>query len=75
MRYELAEYEWVAIKAMLPNKPRGVPRVTTGVSSTASSGSCDPGHLGAICRIILALTRPAITVSSAGGGLASGAAS
>jgi transposase len=27
MRYELAEYEWVAIKAMLPNKPRGVPRV------------------------------------------------
>jgi transposase len=22
------------------------------VSSTASSGSCDPGHLGAICRII-----------------------
>ncbi|MEA2891790.1 MAG: hypothetical protein QOI05_2583 [Bradyrhizobium sp.] len=27
MRYELAEYEWVALKAMLPNKPRGVPRV------------------------------------------------
>src|SRR4051812_40336640 len=27
MRYELAEYEWVAIKAMLPNKARGVPRV------------------------------------------------
>src|SRR5262245_10993922 len=47
---------------------------TTDVSSTASSGSCDPGHLGAICRIILALTRPAITVSSAGGGLVSGAA-
>jgi hypothetical protein len=29
MRYELAEYEWVAIKAMLPNKPRGVPRVNS----------------------------------------------
>jgi len=27
MRYELADYEWVAIKPMLPNKPRGVPRV------------------------------------------------
>ena len=26
MRYELADYEWVAIKPMLPNKPRGVPR-------------------------------------------------
>jgi len=27
MRYELAEYEWTAIRPMLPNKPRGVPRV------------------------------------------------
>jgi len=27
MRYELADNEWVAIKPMLPNKPRGVPRV------------------------------------------------
>jgi transposase len=27
MRYELADKEWVAIKPMLPNKPRGVPRV------------------------------------------------
>jgi transposase len=27
MRYELADYEWIAIKPMQPNKPRGVPRV------------------------------------------------
>jgi transposase len=27
MRYELTDHEWAAIKAMLPNKPRGVPRV------------------------------------------------
>src|SRR3954453_18450472 len=27
MRYELTDYEWVAIRRMLPNKPRGVPRV------------------------------------------------
>ena len=27
MRYELADYEWVAIKPILPNKPRGVRRV------------------------------------------------
>ena len=26
MRYELADDEWIAIKPMLPNKPRGVPR-------------------------------------------------
>ena len=38
MRYELADYEWIGIELMLPNKPRGVPRLTTDVSSTASSG-------------------------------------
>jgi transposase len=27
MRYELADHEWAPIKPMLPNKPRGVPRV------------------------------------------------
>ena len=27
MRYELADFEWVALKPMLPNKSRGVPRV------------------------------------------------
>ena len=27
MRYELSDYEWTAIKPMLPNKPRGVWRV------------------------------------------------
>ncbi len=27
MRYELTDNEWSAITPMLPNKPRGVPRV------------------------------------------------
>jgi transposase len=27
MHYELSDYEWSVIKPMLPNKPRGVPRV------------------------------------------------
>jgi transposase len=27
MRYELTDNEWAAIRPMLPNKPRGVPRV------------------------------------------------
>jgi transposase len=27
MRYKLNDHEWAAIKPMLPNKPRGVPRV------------------------------------------------
>jgi transposase len=63
MRYELTGYEWTAIKPMLPNKPRGVPRVTTAVSSTASSGCCARGHHGETCRIILVRTLPAITAS------------
>ena len=28
MRYELSDYEWIAIKPMLPNKSRGVRRVS-----------------------------------------------
>ena len=27
MRYELSDYEWSIIRSMLPNKPRGIPRV------------------------------------------------
>jgi transposase len=27
MRYELRDYEWIAIKPMLPNKTRGVRRI------------------------------------------------
>ena len=26
-RYELTEFEWKTIQPLLPNKPRGVPRV------------------------------------------------
>jgi transposase len=44
MRYELADYEWVAIKPMLPNKPRGVPwvndrRVLNGIFWVLRSGA------------------------------------
>ena len=28
MRYELSDYEWTTIKPMLPNKPRGVRRIS-----------------------------------------------
>jgi transposase len=57
MCYELTDYEWAAIRPMLPNKARGVRRGTIDVSSTAS-GCCDPAHHGAICRIAMAHAPP-----------------
>jgi hypothetical protein len=72
-RYELTDFEWAAIKPMLPNKPRGVPRAsTTGVSSTAFFGSLGQARHGAICLGALALTRRATIALFAGDGLASG---
>jgi transposase len=41
MRYELAEYEWTAIKPMLSNKPRSVPRVND--RSVLNDGDLVPG--------------------------------
>jgi hypothetical protein len=32
MRYALTDFEWFAIKSFLPNKPRGIPVLTTGAS-------------------------------------------
>ncbi|WYJ39790.1 transposase [Bradyrhizobium sp. 2S1] len=49
MRYELADYEWTAIRPMLPNKPRGVPRVNDRRVLNGILGACDLEHLGAIC--------------------------
>jgi hypothetical protein len=45
MRYELTDGEWAAIKPMLPNKPRGVPRVNdrrvlNGIFFGASQRKC-----------------------------------
>ena len=45
MRYELSDYEWSVIKPMLPNKPRGVPRVDdrrilNGIFWVLRAGGC-----------------------------------
>jgi hypothetical protein len=45
MRYELTDYEWAAIKPLLPNKPRGVPRVNDRRVLNGIFGSC--GHVWA----------------------------
>ena len=73
MRYELTDREWTAIKPMLPNKPRGVPRVNdrrvlNGIFWVLRSGA--PWR---DLPIRLALTLLATTASFVGGVLASGA--
>jgi hypothetical protein len=75
MRYELADYEWSAIKPMLPNKPRGVPRVNDRRVLNGIFWSCALEHLGAICRMCSVPTPLATTASFAGGGPACGAVS
>jgi CheY-like chemotaxis protein len=75
MRYELADHEWTAIRPMLPNKPRGVPRVN---DRRVLNGICGVLRSGAPWRDLpmpSVRTPPATTASFAGGGLASGAAS
>jgi transposase len=59
MRYELTDQEWAAIKPMLPNKPRGVPRVNDRRVLNGISGFCDLERRGAICRAASAHTLPA----------------
>ena len=50
MRYEISDYEWTAIKPMLPNKPRGIRRVTTVACSMAPFGFCVQVRRGATCQ-------------------------
>ena len=75
MRYELTDYEWAAIKSLLPNKPRGIPRVD---DRRVLNGIFWVLRSGAPWRD---LPRPmvpaplAIIASFAGGGLASGTGS
>jgi transposase len=71
MRYELSDYEWTAIKPMLPDKPRGVLRVNdrrvlNGIFWVLRSGAMAP------CRRTT-VPAPLVTIASfGGGGLASG---
>ena len=62
MRYELSDYEWTAIKPMLPNKPRGVRRVNDRRVSMASFGSSVQVRHGATCQKSM-VPAPPVTIN------------
>jgi transposase len=68
MRYELSDCEWSVIKPMLPNKPRGVPRVD---DRRVLNGIFWVLRSGAPWRDLPEIYGPCTTCygSSAGGGL------
>ncbi len=63
MRYELSDYEWTATKRMLPNKPRGVPRVNDRRVLNGIFWSCGQVRRGETCLRVLGRT-PLATIAS-----------
>jgi len=63
MRYELDDHEWAAIKPMLPNKPRGVPRVNDRREVAVPKGIV-PGNLAADRRTATK-TGPSVAIGGA----------
>ena len=48
-RFDLTDFEWSVIQPLLPDKPRGVPRVDDRrVLNGISDGSALGGHSGAV---------------------------
>jgi transposase len=72
MRYELSDYEWTAIKPMLPNKSRGVRRVNDRRVLNGIFWFRARVRHGETCQRPM-VRAPPVTIASFGGGrLASG---
>ena len=64
--YELTDFEWRVIEPLLPNKPRGVPRVDDRRVLNGILWVLHSGAHGATCRCATGHTRPAKAGSTAG---------
>ena len=66
-RYELTEFEWKIIQPLLPNKPRGVPRVDDRrVLNGIFHHLCVLAHPGLICQSVMDL-EPLFSIASTDG--------
>jgi transposase len=72
--YELTDFEWGVIAPLLPNKPRGVPRVDDRRVLNGIFWVLRTGRRGGRCRRILDRARPATIASSDGERLECGTA-
>ena len=73
VRYELTDYEWAAIRPMLPNKARGVRRGTTTCPQQLLLGAAIRRTMARDLPDCYAYAPPATTVSSGGEGRSVGA--
>ena len=73
-RYGLTDFEWSIIEPLLPNKPRGVPRMDDRKVLNGIFWRLRAGTPWAEFRNVMAHPRPATTASSAGGNWGSGTA-
>jgi transposase len=63
MRYELSDYEWTAIKPMLPNKPRAVRRVNDRRVLSGIFWLLRSGLHGATCPRLM-VPAPLVTIEA-----------
>ena len=74
-RYDLTDFEWRVIEPLLPNKPRGVPRVDDRRVLNGIFWVLRSGCHGAICPNATGRRRQSTTASIVGEKRASGTSS
>ena len=66
-RYDLTDFEWETIQPLLPNKPRGVPRVDDRRVLNGIFWVLGQARRGPMCRSAMARRPRSTTASTAGG--------
>ena len=65
-RFDLTDFEWSVIQPLLPNKPRGVPRVDDRRVLNGIFWACGQERPGLTSQRVTVRTRSALTASTDG---------